>query len=105
MLVLIHQVQTLPQLPSSQLHFVMKCHEVSSTILNNGNISFCFQIKKKYSYPAAAEEERAFPEGLMKFVTRSGFFRRGPNKDGHFDPDTIQTISKITLKVQCGYHN
>ncbi|KAG7224026.1 hypothetical protein INR49_015283 [Caranx melampygus] len=49
-------------------------------------------IKKKYSYPAAAKEERAFPEGLMKFDTRSGFFRRGPKKDGHLDPDTIQTI-------------
>uniref|UniRef100_A0A3B5A294 Ciliogenesis and planar polarity effector 1 n=1 Tax=Stegastes partitus TaxID=144197 RepID=A0A3B5A294_9TELE len=34
----------------------------------------------------------AFPEGLMRFMTRHGFFRRGPNKDGHLDPDTIQTI-------------
>uniref|UniRef100_A0A3Q3FV11 Ciliogenesis and planar polarity effector 1 n=1 Tax=Labrus bergylta TaxID=56723 RepID=A0A3Q3FV11_9LABR len=50
------------------------------------------KIKKKYSYPSAAEEEKAFPDGLMKFVTRSGFFRRGPNKEGHLDPDTIQTI-------------
>ncbi|KAM6975927.1 LOW QUALITY PROTEIN: ciliogenesis and planar polarity effector 1 [Tautogolabrus adspersus] len=50
------------------------------------------KIKKKYSYPSAAEEEKAFPEGLMKFVTRSGFFRRGPYKEGHLDPDTIQTI-------------
>ncbi|XP_040012827.1 ciliogenesis and planar polarity effector 1 [Xiphias gladius] len=58
------------------------------------------KIKKKYSYPAAAEEERAFPEGLMKFCTRSGFFRRGPNKDGHLDPDTIQTI--ICFRELCG---
>ncbi|XP_060918031.1 ciliogenesis and planar polarity effector 1 [Labrus mixtus] len=50
------------------------------------------KIKKKYSYPSAAEEEKAFPDGLMKFVTRSGFLRRGPNKEGHLDPDTIQTI-------------
>ena len=65
----------------------------------------CFQIKKKYSYPAATEAEKAFPEGLMKFVTRSGFFRLGPNKDGHLDSDTIQTISKMPLKVQCGGQN
>ncbi|XP_056287984.1 ciliogenesis and planar polarity effector 1 isoform X2 [Pseudoliparis swirei] len=51
------------------------------------------KIKKKYAYPSAAEEEeKAFPESLMKFISRSGFFRRGPNKDGHLDPDTIQTI-------------
>lgn len=57
----------------------------------------CFQIRKKYCYLSAAEEEKAFPEGLMKFVTRNGFFRQGPNKDGHLDPDTIQTISKTQL--------
>ncbi|XP_030599039.1 ciliogenesis and planar polarity effector 1 isoform X3 [Archocentrus centrarchus] len=50
------------------------------------------KIKKKYSYPSAAGEEKAFPEGLLKFITRSGFFRRGPNNDGHLDPDSIQTI-------------
>ncbi|XP_069569860.1 ciliogenesis and planar polarity effector 1 isoform X2 [Brachyistius frenatus] len=50
------------------------------------------KIKKKYSYASAAEEEKAFPEGLMKFITRGGFFRQGPNKDGRLDPDTIQTI-------------
>ncbi|XP_034403492.1 ciliogenesis and planar polarity effector 1 [Cyclopterus lumpus] len=50
------------------------------------------KIKKKYAYPSTTEEEKAFPESLMKFVSRSGFFRRGPNKDGHLDPDTIQTI-------------
>ncbi|XP_042251450.1 ciliogenesis and planar polarity effector 1 isoform X3 [Thunnus maccoyii] len=58
------------------------------------------KIKKKYSYPSAAEEEKPFPEGLMKFVTRSGFFRRGPNKDGHLDPDIIQTI--ICFRELCG---
>ncbi|XP_027137955.1 ciliogenesis and planar polarity effector 1 isoform X4 [Larimichthys crocea] len=58
------------------------------------------KIKKKYSYPSAAEEEKTFPEGLMKFVTRSGFFKRGPNKDGHLDPDTIQTI--ICFRELCG---
>lgn len=39
----------------------------------------------------------------MKFVTRNGFFRRGPNKDGHLDPDTIQTISKTSFTVSCGH--
>ncbi|XP_045922847.1 ciliogenesis and planar polarity effector 1 isoform X1 [Micropterus dolomieu] len=58
------------------------------------------KVKKKYSYPSATEEEKAFPEGLMKFVTRSGFFRRGPNKDGHLDPVTIQTI--ICFRELCG---
>ncbi|XP_062269256.1 ciliogenesis and planar polarity effector 1 [Platichthys flesus] len=58
------------------------------------------KIKKKYAYPAANEEEKAFPEGLMKFVTRSGFFRLGPNKDGHLDSDTIQTI--ICFRELCG---
>ncbi|XP_008284693.1 uncharacterized protein C5orf42 [Stegastes partitus] len=51
-----------------------------------------YKLKKKYCYPSAVEEEKAFPEGLMRFMTRHGFFRRGPNKDGHLDPDTIQTI-------------
>ncbi|XP_029921144.1 ciliogenesis and planar polarity effector 1 isoform X2 [Myripristis murdjan] len=50
------------------------------------------KIKQKYSHPSAAKEERAFPEGLMKFVTYGGFFRRGPNGDGCLDPVTIQTI-------------
>ncbi|KAK5852080.1 hypothetical protein PBY51_023582 [Eleginops maclovinus] len=58
------------------------------------------KIKKKYAYPSAKEEEKAFPEGLMKFVTRSGFFKRGPNKDGHLDPDTIQTI--MCFRELCG---
>ncbi|KAF3849101.1 hypothetical protein F7725_015598 [Dissostichus mawsoni] len=31
------------------------------------------KIKKKYAYPSAKEEEKAFPEGLMKFVTRICF--------------------------------
>ncbi|KAM4532203.1 ciliogenesis and planar polarity effector 1 [Fundulus diaphanus] len=48
------------------------------------------KIKKKYSYPSAAEEEETFPEGLMKLISRSGYFRRDSNKD--LDPDTIQTI-------------
>ncbi|KAM8743852.1 ciliogenesis and planar polarity effector 1 isoform 3-T4 [Acanthopagrus schlegelii] len=58
------------------------------------------KIKKKYSYPSAAEEEKAFPESLMKFVTRGGFFKRGPNKDGQLDPDTIQTIT--CFRELCG---
>uniref|UniRef100_UPI003AAFEDE3 ciliogenesis and planar polarity effector 1 n=1 Tax=Centroberyx gerrardi TaxID=166262 RepID=UPI003AAFEDE3 len=58
------------------------------------------KIKQKYSHPSAAEEERAFPEGLMKFVTRRGFFRRGPDEDGRLDPATIQTI--ICFRELCG---
>ncbi|XP_023135531.2 ciliogenesis and planar polarity effector 1 isoform X2 [Amphiprion ocellaris] len=50
------------------------------------------KIKKKYSYPSAVKEEQVFPEGLMRFIARHGFFKRGPKKDGHLDPDTIQTI-------------
>ncbi|XP_017266224.1 ciliogenesis and planar polarity effector 1 isoform X3 [Kryptolebias marmoratus] len=50
------------------------------------------KIKKKYSYPSADQEEKAFPEGLMKLITRGGYFRRGPNKDGRLDSDIIHTI-------------
>ncbi|XP_028317922.1 ciliogenesis and planar polarity effector 1 isoform X2 [Gouania willdenowi] len=50
------------------------------------------KIKKKYSYPSAAEKEKEFPEGLRKFISRSSYFRRGPNKDGRLDPDTSQII-------------
>lgn len=56
-----------------------------------------FQMKKKYSYPCAVEEEKAFPEGLLKFIKSSGYFRHGPKKDSHMDPGTIQTISKMGL--------
>ncbi|XP_067339311.1 ciliogenesis and planar polarity effector 1 isoform X3 [Channa argus] len=58
------------------------------------------KIKKKYSYPSSTEEEKLFPEGLMKFATGSGFFRRGLNEDGHLDPDIIQTI--ICFRELCG---
>ncbi|XP_072227956.1 ciliogenesis and planar polarity effector 1 [Leuresthes tenuis] len=49
------------------------------------------KIKKKYSYPSAAQEEKGLPEGLMKLNARSGYFR-GPNKDGHLNHDAIHTI-------------
>lgn len=55
-----------------------------------------FQIRKKYSYPSAAEHEKDFPEGLMKFITRRGFFKQGSIKESQLDPDTIQTISKLS---------
>ncbi|KAM3874280.1 ciliogenesis and planar polarity effector 1 [Diretmus argenteus] len=58
------------------------------------------KIKQKYSHPSAAEEEKPFPQGLTKFVTRSGFFRRGANGDGLLDPITIQTI--ICFRELCG---
>lgn len=32
----------------------------------------------------------------MKFISRSGFFKKGPNKDGRLDPDTVHTISEFT---------
>ncbi|XP_074546537.1 ciliogenesis and planar polarity effector 1 isoform X2 [Halichoeres trimaculatus] len=50
------------------------------------------KIKTKYRDPSAASEEKAFPESLMKFVSPSGIFRRGPKKDGCLDPDTVQVI-------------
>ncbi|XP_033503413.2 ciliogenesis and planar polarity effector 1 isoform X1 [Epinephelus lanceolatus] len=78
------------------------CHPAAQWYISNLRRArhVLYKIKKKYSYPSATEEEKAFPEGLMKFVTRSGFFRRGPNKDGHLDPDTIQTI--ICFRELCG---
>lgn len=33
----------------------------------------------------------------MKLITRGGYFRLGPNKDGRLDSDTIHTISNIAL--------
>ncbi|XP_034565265.1 ciliogenesis and planar polarity effector 1 isoform X2 [Notolabrus celidotus] len=50
------------------------------------------KIKKTYSNPSAALEEKALPETLLKFISRRGFFRRGPQKDGRLDTDTIQAI-------------
>ncbi|KAM4634088.1 ciliogenesis and planar polarity effector 1 [Polymixia lowei] len=58
------------------------------------------KIKQKYSHSRAAEEERPLPDGLMKFITRGGFFKQGPNRDGHLDPVTIQTI--ICFRELCG---
>ncbi|XP_068191690.1 ciliogenesis and planar polarity effector 1 [Antennarius striatus] len=59
-----------------------------------------YKIKKTYPYPSAQTEEKAFPEGLIKFISCSGFFKQGPNKDGRLDPDTIQTI--ICFRELCG---
>ncbi|KAM9820132.1 LOW QUALITY PROTEIN: ciliogenesis and planar polarity effector 1 [Neosynchiropus ocellatus] len=59
-----------------------------------------FKIKKKYSYPSAHEEEKAFPEGLRKFVTRGGFFGRRVKKESSVKPDTIQTIT--CFRELCG---
>ncbi|XP_013859180.1 uncharacterized protein C5orf42 isoform X2 [Austrofundulus limnaeus] len=50
------------------------------------------KIKKKYCYPSADQEEKDFPEALMKLITRGGYFRLGPNKDGRLDSDIIHTI-------------
>ncbi|XP_053708695.1 ciliogenesis and planar polarity effector 1 isoform X1 [Synchiropus splendidus] len=59
-----------------------------------------FKIKKKYSDPSAHDEEKAFPEGLMKFVTRGGFFGRRMKKDSSMKPDAIQTIT--CFRELCG---
>lgn len=56
----------------------------------------CFQIKKKYPYPSVPERETDFPEGLAKFITRQGFFKRGSVRDGQLDPDTFQTIGNMS---------
>ncbi|XP_072309627.1 ciliogenesis and planar polarity effector 1 [Eucyclogobius newberryi] len=48
------------------------------------------KMKKKYSYHGACQEEKSFPDGLLKFINRSGHFRYGPKKN--IDPGTIQTI-------------
>ncbi|KAG7498681.1 cilioproteinsis and planar polarity effector 1 isoform X1 [Solea senegalensis] len=78
------------------------CHPAAQWYITNLRRAkhILYKIKKKYPYPAAPKEEKALPEGLMKFVTRRGFFRHGPNKDGHLDPDTIQTI--ICFRELCG---
>lgn len=57
----------------------------------------CFQIKKKYPYPSVPEQETDFPEGLAKFKTRQGYFKRGAGKNGQMDTDTIQTVGKLSL--------
>ncbi|XP_061589161.1 ciliogenesis and planar polarity effector 1 [Cololabis saira] len=57
------------------------------------------KIRKKYSYPSEAHKEKAFPEGLLKLITRGGYFRRGQNNDGHLDNDTIHTI--VCFREMC----
>ncbi|XP_034047925.1 ciliogenesis and planar polarity effector 1 isoform X2 [Thalassophryne amazonica] len=57
-----------------------------------------YKIKKNYSYPSAPAEEKPFPEDLMKFVSRSGFFKPRRRKD--LQPDIIQTI--ICFRELCG---
>ncbi|XP_051907353.1 ciliogenesis and planar polarity effector 1 isoform X1 [Hippocampus zosterae] len=56
------------------------------------------KIKTKYAYPSFPKEEKALPEGLMKFVSRGGFFRRSHSKALH--PDCSQTI--ICFRELCG---
>ncbi|KAF7217094.1 ciliogenesis and planar polarity effector 1 isoform X2 [Nothobranchius furzeri] len=57
------------------------------------------KIKKKYSYPAAAQEETAFPEELVKLISRRGYFKQGPKKGGRLDPDTIHAI--VSFRELC----
>ncbi|KAK7898647.1 hypothetical protein WMY93_019500 [Mugilogobius chulae] len=57
-----------------------------------------YKMKKKYSYPCASQEEKSFPEGLLKFINRSGHFKRRPKKN--FDAGTVQTI--ICFRELCG---
>ncbi|XP_024236537.1 ciliogenesis and planar polarity effector 1 isoform X3 [Oncorhynchus tshawytscha] len=56
------------------------------------------KIRQKYSQQQCVT--KAFPEALMKFVTRSGFFRLGPSGDRTMDSVTIQTI--ICFRELCG---
>ncbi|XP_056146963.1 ciliogenesis and planar polarity effector 1 isoform X2 [Lampris incognitus] len=58
------------------------------------------KIKQRYSRPYAAQEERVFPEGLMKFITQFGSFRRGPDIDSQLDPFSIRTI--VCFRELCG---
>ncbi|XP_030005045.1 ciliogenesis and planar polarity effector 1 [Sphaeramia orbicularis] len=60
------------------------------------------KIKKKYSYPGVSEEEKAFPEALMKFIGKGGFFRRGPHKDSHLDGHSGITQAIICFRELCG---
>ncbi|XP_061731707.1 ciliogenesis and planar polarity effector 1 isoform X1 [Nerophis ophidion] len=57
-----------------------------------------FKIKMRYGYPSAAEEEKALPEGLRKFVSHGGFFKEMENKN--LDSDAIHTI--ICFRELCG---
>ncbi|KAM7392880.1 hypothetical protein PAMA_007814 [Pampus argenteus] len=97
-----HKVSGLLQRLLLLLRAAHCCHPAAQWYISHLRRSkhLLHKIKKKYSYPSAAEEEKTFPEGLMKFVTRSGFFRPEPNKDGHLDPDIIQTI--ICFRELCG---
>ncbi|XP_041753988.2 ciliogenesis and planar polarity effector 1 isoform X1 [Coregonus clupeaformis] len=56
------------------------------------------RIRQKYSQQQCVT--KAFPEALMKFVTRGGFFRLGPSGAGTLDSVTIQTI--ICFRELCG---
>nr|XP_057917617.1 ciliogenesis and planar polarity effector 1 isoform X2 [Doryrhamphus excisus] len=58
-----------------------------------------FKIKKRYCYPSALDEEKVLPEGLRKFVSHGGFFKRVPNNK-NLDVDAIQTI--ICFRELCG---
>ncbi|KAM7368998.1 hypothetical protein PAMP_013298 [Pampus punctatissimus] len=95
-----HKVSGLLQRLLLLLRSAHCCHPAAQWYISHLRRSkhLLHKIKKKYSYPSATEEEKAFPEGLMKFVTRSGFFRPEPNKD--LDPDIIRTI--ICFRELCG---
>uniref|UniRef100_A0AAV2J046 Uncharacterized protein n=1 Tax=Knipowitschia caucasica TaxID=637954 RepID=A0AAV2J046_KNICA len=57
-----------------------------------------FKMKKKYCCPDASQEEKSFPEGLLKFLNRSGHFKWGPTKT--VDQSTIQTMN--CFRELCG---
>ncbi|XP_054613801.1 ciliogenesis and planar polarity effector 1 isoform X2 [Dunckerocampus dactyliophorus] len=77
------------------------CHPAAQWYINHLRRArhLLFKIKKRYCYPSAVEEEKALPEGLRKFVSHGGFFKRVPNNK-NLDVDAIQTI--ICFRELCG---
>ncbi|XP_077398572.1 ciliogenesis and planar polarity effector 1 isoform X2 [Vanacampus margaritifer] len=76
------------------------CHPAAQWYVSNLRRArhILHKIKTKYAYPSYPKEEKPLPEGLMKFVSRGGFFRRSHSKD--LDPDSSQTI--VCFRELCG---
>ncbi|KAK2819157.1 hypothetical protein Q5P01_024718 [Channa striata] len=97
-----HKVSGVLQRLLLLLRSARSCHPAAQWYISHLNKArhLLHKVKKKYSYPSSAEEEKVLTEGLMKFATGSGYFRKRLNKDGHLEPDTIQTI--ICFRELCG---
>ncbi|KAM9793985.1 ciliogenesis and planar polarity effector 1 isoform 1-T1 [Syngnathus typhle] len=76
------------------------CHPVAQWYVSNLRRArhLLHKIKTKYAYPSFPKEEKPLPEGLMKFASHGGFFRRSHSKD--LEPDSSQTI--ICFRQLCG---